>query len=210
MKRRKEKQLVLVLNKGWTPIITIEMRRAIKLVMRGHARIVEADTYEIFDWDSWIDNRAVPVEMVDDVNEKHFIRTSKLLIKSVDVVTLSSYSGIPKVGVPYSRQGVYKRDKFICQYCGKRVVTDDRTIDHVMPVSRGGQTTWTNCVLSHRNCNHKKADRTPEEAGLKLLKQPVKPSRDEVVLYEGRMRDCWKPFLPAMKEEMAHEEIAHE
>lgn len=82
---------------------------------------------------------------------------------------------------PYASSNlIYKRDNWTCQYCGKKVNRETASIDHVYPQSRGGQTTWTNCVCACKQCNGKKRDRTPEEAGMPLLRIPQIPNFEEI------------------------------
>ena len=96
-------------------------------------------------------------------------------IKLPEIITLCNYSNVPTRAISFSRRNLFNRDKHICQYCGRQPGSDSLTVDHVMPRSRGGDTTWENCVLACVECNFRKADRTPEEAGMRLRKQPVKP-----------------------------------
>lgn len=78
--------------------------------------------------------------------------------------------------VRYSSSGVFRRDQHDCQYCGITLATNKLTIDHVLPRSRGGENSWRNCVCSCFECNNKKSNRTPEEAGMKLIRKPAVPS----------------------------------
>lgn len=80
-----------------------------------------------------------------------------------------------KIRIKFSRLNIYARDGFTCQYDGRQHPTEDLTFDHVVPRSRGGKTNWLNIVTSCSRCNAEKGNRTPEEAGMKLLRQPRKP-----------------------------------
>lgn len=80
-----------------------------------------------------------------------------------------------RIRLKFSRLNIYARDRFECQYCGERKQTEELTFDHVMPRSRGGRTTWENIVACCISCNNEKADRTPSEAGMRLLSLPKKP-----------------------------------
>jgi 5-methylcytosine-specific restriction endonuclease McrA len=80
-----------------------------------------------------------------------------------------------RIRIKFSRLNVYARDGFACQYCGRRRVTEELTFDHVFPRSRGGKTNWENIVAACIDCNAEKSNRTPAEAGMKLLRQPKKP-----------------------------------
>jgi 5-methylcytosine-specific restriction endonuclease McrA len=80
-----------------------------------------------------------------------------------------------RLRIRFSRLNIYARDRFVCQYCGVRFVSEDLTFDHVLPRSRGGRTTWENIVTCCCACNARKADQTPEQARMRLVRQPVKP-----------------------------------
>jgi 5-methylcytosine-specific restriction endonuclease McrA len=95
--------------------------------------------------------------------------------------------------VVLTRQNVFKRDKFACQYCGS---PKSLTLDHIIPRSKGGKTSWSNLVTACQPCNTRKGDRTPDQANLKLRSKPQKPTymmflRD----HAGGMRKEWQPFL---------------
>lgn len=184
---------VLTLNRVWQPIATVVVRDAMTLVFRGRARVVDPETYQIYDWGQWIADKAVPADA--HVIEHDYIRTAHLQVRKPEVITLAKFAGYPNVGVPYSRRGVYERDNGQCQYCRIFVHKRAMTIDHVQPVSRGGGTNWTNCVLACNRCNHTKGNRTPVEAGLALVRQPWQPTRDQLILTGVNMQECWKPFL---------------
>ena len=105
------------------------------------------------------------------------IRSVSTSIEMPRIIRLRKYVKVAKnlAMVRYSRRNIILRDDSTCQYCSKKVHGKDATLDHVMPKSRGGKSTWTNIVLSCRSCNGKKDNRTPQEAGMTLLKKPVKP-----------------------------------
>lgn len=116
------------------------------------------------------------------------------------VIRLHKYVYLPYRGVMLTRQNIFKRDNHQCQYCG---INDDLTLDHVMPKSRGGRTSWDNLVTACKRCNSRKGDFTPEEAGLLLAQKPYKPSfvmflRD----FSGTVDTAWLPYL-AKKEKVA-------
>jgi 5-methylcytosine-specific restriction endonuclease McrA len=91
------------------------------------------------------------------------------------VIQFSRYDKLPTAKIHYNRRTIYRRDNNTCQYCGRRPGTKELSIDHVIPRSKGGKTTWENVVVACTECNAYKADRTPEQAGMKLLRQPKKP-----------------------------------
>jgi 5-methylcytosine-specific restriction endonuclease McrA len=116
------------------------------------------------------------------------------------VIRLHRYVYLPYKGVMLSRQNIFRRDNNSCQYCGK---TEDLTLDHVIPKSRGGRTSWDNLTTACKRCNSRKGDLTPEEAKMLLKIKPYKPSfvmflRD----FGGSIEDSWLPFLGKKKEKV--------
>lgn len=104
------------------------------------------------------------------------VRSQHHSLRVPAVVRLIRFVGFRKRDIKFSRQNLYARDKYRCQYCGDKLPPKELTCDHVIPRSRGGKTMWTNIVTCCRPCNRKKGGRMPEEGGFKLLKKPTKPS----------------------------------
>lgn len=188
-----DRRKVLVLNKCWTPINTITLRNAITLVFGTHsdgqpkARIIEPESYQALSWEDWSALRPKATDAV--------IRSANLEFRVPEVIVLSKYDKLPKPKAHFSRRNIYKRDNLTCQYCGKKFRSNDLNIDHVIPRSQGGQTTWENCVISCIPCNSRKANRRPAEAGMKLLSVPKKPSIDFLRLGDTKPVDSWKAFI---------------
>lgn len=159
-------QPTLVLNRSWLPVHVTTVRRALSLLVRGAATVVQPETYETFEFEAWI-ARPHPRRAV--------IRTVRVQIPVPEVVVLRCYDRPARRSVPFTRRNLYRRDQLRCQYCGRRPGTRSLTIDHVLPRSLGGTTSWTNCVLACAECNGRKGGRTPEQVGMKLLKPPVRP-----------------------------------
>jgi 5-methylcytosine-specific restriction endonuclease McrA len=113
------------------------------------------------------------------------------------VIRLNKYVSIPYKGVVLSRQNVFKRDNFCCQYCGTK---KDLTLDHVIPRSKGGMSSWSNLVTACKRCNAKKGDNSPEKFDMKLISKPYKPS---YVLFlrefSGFSCEEWTPFLKSKR-----------
>jgi 5-methylcytosine-specific restriction endonuclease McrA len=106
------------------------------------------------------------------------------------------YDGMPRRNVPFSRRNLYRRDKFTCQYCGNRPGSEELTIDHIVPRSLGGRTSWSNCVLACVECNKRKANRSPREASMHLRKQPKIPHWSwDVEVALGHRKASWEQFL---------------
>ena len=125
------------------------------------------------------------------------IRTVNRAIRIPRVIVLQLYDRIPKTKVRFSRHNIYMRDGNTCQYCGEELPRTDLNLDHVVPRAQGGRTTWENVVCCCVDCNLSKGARTPEQAGLKLLKAPVRPRWTPTFRTNGgrvRYRE-WLPFL---------------
>ena len=175
----------LVLNKVWNPIQLTDVKNALILLFKGSAKVICTETFQPYAFDDWLN---VPP------NGNGFIQTARLRISVPEVILLSTYDKIPMLNPLFSKRNVLKRDKYTCQYCGAQ--TKDLTIDHVLPKSRGGQTSWENVATACQPCNHKKADKTPEEAGLILKRVPAKPQLDVMtVLRKSASNPSWKKFL---------------
>lgn len=139
---------VLLLNATFEPLTALPLRRAVVLVVCGKAEVVHGD----------------PAGLV--------LHSSTASLAVPSVIRLSSYVRVPYRGrVPLTRAGLMHRDRYRCAYCGGRA----ETIDHVMPRSRGGPHTWTNCVACCAKCNHRKADKLLSELGWRLLIVPTAP-----------------------------------
>jgi 5-methylcytosine-specific restriction endonuclease McrA len=141
----------LLLTSSYEPMHVISWREAVKLFFLEKAEILE--TYE--------DNLRGPSVSMKIPSVMRLVRNFKKK-KVIDTVK-------------FSRTRVYTRDKYTCQYCCKTGSFKEFTFDHVLPKSRGGKTSWDNIVTSCKSCNTKKRDRTPEEAGMQLLRQPKRP-----------------------------------
>lgn len=159
---------VLVLNKNWQAINTRTVDKAIGMLASGAAMALDIDTETGYmmpvSWEEWL---KLPVREGDDV-----IRTTKMAIRSPKVIVAKNWAKIPMRAPKFSPKAVYERDGGKCQYTGRHLKPGEGNIDHILPRSRGGGTSWENCVLSARDVNSKKADKTPEEAGLRLLRPP--------------------------------------
>jgi 5-methylcytosine-specific restriction endonuclease McrA len=113
------------------------------------------------------------------------------------IVRLLGYDRMPKSTVKFNRRNLFARDENRCQYCGHRFPMSELSLDHVVPRSRGGPTTWENVVCACVACNVKKGGRTPDEAHMKLVKKPVKPKTSPLVsLKLGSSKyQSWRAFL---------------
>jgi 5-methylcytosine-specific restriction endonuclease McrA len=164
-------QRTLLLSQGYEPISVISWRKAICLLTLGKVEVVE--TYE------------------------HNIRSVQLVFKMPAVVRLlRAFRRHPKQ-VKFSRQNVLARDRWRCQYCGAKKPSDELTYDHVIPRSRGGKTNWDNIVTACVSCNARKANRTPEQAGMRLLKPPRRPAWVPIFTIQisrSSMPEAWRDY----------------
>lgn len=180
----------LVLNRGWTPVHVTAVRHALTLVYTDRAAIVCPDSYQPYTFEEWI-KRGVH-------NGNPRIRAVRFELEAPEVIVLRGYEKVPPRGVVFNRRNLLRRDDYTCQYCGKRVAPERWTIDHVVPLSRGGRTDWNNCVLACHRCNGRKADLTPHEARMRLLKMPAQPRwSPRYAIYARENRPVsWDKFLP--------------
>lgn len=186
---------VLVLNRLWQAVNVVAVRRAFSLLVAGHAQVVhsEEEDFRVFDAMDWIDfsKSNLPLSELDVVRTVHHpIRVPRIILLSV-------FDRVPKKEVKLTRKNVFERDKHRCQYCGKRFESEDLNLDHVIPRSHGGKTTWENIVCSCIKCNSHKANRLPHEANMRLVHKPTQPSWRPVISIaaRGRKKDEWKRFI---------------
>ena len=178
----------LVLNKSWIPINTTTVRHALVLVVKGAARLIQPETYEVHDFSSWCS--------LDPFPDKDVIRTPALCLMLPEVIVLTEYNRLPGQRVPFSRRNLHRRDGNSCQYCGRNVRADDITVDHVIPKSKGGKNTWENCVIACRRCNSRKGSKGLKESGLYLLREPKQPEWSPCLsTRKGQRRDSWRGFV---------------
>lgn len=162
----------LVLSQGFEPVKIVSWQRALTLLFLGK------------------------VEVIEEYDRN--VKTTSLVIKIPAVVRLREAFRRHKKPVKFSRINIYGRDKYTCQYCGVKKVISELTYDHVVPRSKGGKTTWTNIATCCSDCNRKKANRTPAEAGMRLLKAPVQPTATPVLVVtvsRESVPDAWRDYL---------------
>jgi len=180
-------QPTLVLNRHWRPVHVTTVVRALVLLWNDSARVVEPDEFRLYDWAEW--SRLAPDPGAPCV------RTSRARLRVPEVVCLSHYDRLPAAAVTFSRRNVARRDHHTCQYCGDQPGWEGITIDHVLPRSQGGTSTWMNCVAACAGCNARKADRTPEQAGMKLRRRPTRPEWRPLYAARSARVASWSRFL---------------
>ncbi len=177
----------LVLNRNWQPVGVATVARSLVKVWNETARIVDPADYQQYTWADWV--KLAPVD------EELFIQTQWMRLRVPEVVTLTRYDKLPVNAVTFSRRNVFKRDRFTCQYCSRQPGGEELTIDHVTPRAQGGVSSWDNCVLACMDCNTRKADRTPQQARMKLRKLPSRPLWKPLYASHGMRIDSWSRFV---------------
>ena len=188
---------VLVLNRFYMAVHVVSVRRAFGLLFRDLAEVIHLEegqfaNYDIHSWREISELRAQFKAPEDD-----WIRSVNFEIQVPRVIRLLFYDRLPKQAIRFNRRNIFARDGNRCQYCGKRFPTSELSLDHIIPRSRGGEATWENIVCSCVRCNVKKGGRTPEEAHMHLVRQPVKPKRSPLLAMKlGNPKyQSWKTFL---------------
>lgn len=163
---------VLLLDSAMLPINTISWQKAMVLWFKQKVTVLAHQDSEIAG-EMWTFNVPSVIQL------KGYVR------KNIDK------------HIRFSRLNIFSRDQFTCQYCANHFQAKRLTLEHIHPRSRGGPTNWTNVVAACFPCNQKKKGRTPEEAGMKLLKKPVKPAslHYTFVPYGQAVPEEWKPYL---------------
>ena len=163
---------VLILNSDYTPMMVCSMQRAVILVFLGKSELIHED-------------------------KEQQLRTVDKVFPLPLVIRLIRYVHIPYKIVSLTRNNVFKRDDYACQYCGKK---EHLTIDHVTPRSKGGKSAWDNLVTACSRCNSLKGNNTPIEADMKLKKIPYRPTYASFLLnFSGYVCEEWLPYLQIRK-----------
>jgi 5-methylcytosine-specific restriction endonuclease McrA len=177
----------LILNRNWQPVNVATVARSLTMVWNESARVVDTEDFRLYTWADWA--------QLEPRDGEPFIRTVSRRLRVPEVVTLTSYDRPRESAVPFSRRNLFKRDHNTCQYCGARPGTEELTIDHVVPRSQGGASSWENCVLACIACNARKANRTPEEAKMRLRRSPHRPAWKPLYAGSTIRIESWSKFL---------------
>lgn len=190
---------VLVLNRVYSPVHVVSARRAFCLLCKEIAEIVniEDGAYIAYDFESWLEICDLRAAMGEQQEGEDWIQSVNFHLQVPRIVRLLRYDRVPRNAVKFSRRNVFLRDDFCCQYCGRRHASSGLSLDHVMPRSRGGETSWINIVTACLKCNVRKGGRTPREANMKLLNQPVRPRRNPIFTQQlaSEKYECWRSFV---------------
>jgi len=156
---------------------------------------VEDGRYVSYDFHDWTEVSHFKREF--EAARYDWVRTVRFDLAVPRIIRVLTFARLPRQEVKFNRRNLFARDASTCQYCGKRFSTAQLSLDHVVPRSQGGPSTWDNMVCACVKCNVRKGGRTPEQANMKLIRKPVKPRRNPVVsikLTDHRYAS-WKQFL---------------
>lgn len=177
----------LVLNRNWQPVNVATVARALTMLWNEAAHVVDPDDYRLYTWADWAILRPKEGEP--------FLQAVTFRMRVPEILTLTKFDRPREEAVTFSRRNLFKRDHSTCQYCGGRPGSSELTIDHVIPRAQGGVSTWENCVLACVTCNSRKANRTPEQARMKLRKTPLRPAWKPHYGTSGIRIESWSRVL---------------
>ncbi len=186
-------QQVLVLNRLWQAVNVCSVKRALSLLFQGHAQVVLSTSdgaFQTFTFNEWQDfSRQEP--------HPECIRTISLRIRIPRVIMLVIFDRQPRKEVKFTRHNIFERDRNTCLYCGGTFDRTELNLDHVVPRDQGGPTSWENIVCSCIACNTRKANRTPQEAGMRLIRKPRRPKWRPFIQINLSLHyhDSWKHFI---------------
>jgi 5-methylcytosine-specific restriction endonuclease McrA len=189
---------VLVLNKMFMAVHVISVRRAFCLLCKELAEVVSLEdgqfaTYDFETWRELSEYRRANFRPEED----DWVRTVNAEIQVPRVIRLLAYDKLPKQTVKFNRRNIFARDHNQCQYCGKKFPTSELSLDHIVPRSQGGGSTWENIVCACVKCNVRKGGRTPKQAHMGLIRKPEKPKRSPVLNLKLTQKkyQSWQAFL---------------
>ena len=191
---------VLVLNRFYLAVHIVNVRRAFCLLYTDSAEVihVEDGQYANYDFSSWCEVSELQLLEEQTIDGSDWIRTVHFQVQVPRVIRLTEYDRIPQQSLRFNRRNLFARDNHQCQYCGKRLPNSQLSIDHVVPRSRGGDTSWENIVCCCLTCNTKKGGRTPQEARMRLMREPAEPRHNPwlAIKLTNPKYHVWRPFLP--------------
>ncbi len=162
---------VLVLNATYEPLNIVSVKRAIVLLLKEKAELIEAAEAKLRS-----ENLQLPVPLV--IRLVYFVKVPR------------------RISLPVTRRGVLSRDHYTCQYCGATLLAKELTVDHIVPRSRGGKMSWENVTTACEKCNGRKGDRTPTEANMKLLSKPKRPRYIAIAtVTSAEARRVWGKYI---------------
>lgn len=194
---------MLLLNAHYMALRVINARRAFSLLCKrdrssfpvAEVVAIEDGRYVSYDFEDWAEISRFRHEF--EPAKHDWIRTVHFHIAVPRIVRVFSFARMPQREVKFNRRNIFARDNNTCQYCGRRFPTSELSLDHVVPRSQGGASCWENIVCACVRCNVRKGGRTPDQARLALVREPVRPRRNPVVTIKlsDQRYSSWKQFL---------------
>lgn len=180
---------ILVLNRLWQAVNIVGVQRGFSLLLQDHAQAIftRDKSFRLMNSEEWLGlSEGKDQESALGLTEtsEGYIQTVRLKILIPKVLLLRTYSQVPSHEVKFSRENLFERDHYKCQYCGKQMEASLLNMDHVIPRDQGGKTSWENIVTACIQCNSKKANRLPHQANMHLIKKPERPR--------------WRPFVSSL------------
>ncbi|MGB0263695.1 MAG: HNH endonuclease [Opitutales bacterium] len=176
------KYRVLVLNRLWQAVNIVAVPRAFSLLLQDHAQVINTldGSFQMMDSAQWLAHS----ESCVPSDGEAYVQTVRLRIRVPKVLLLRQYDQLPAQEVKFTRENLFERDSYRCQYCGHAFEAKELNMDHVIPRDRGGRTSWENIVTSCIQCNSRKANRLPHQASMHLIRKPERPR--------------WRPFISSL------------
>lgn len=176
------KYRILVLNRLWQAVNIVTVPRAFSLLLQDHAQVIYTGdgSFRMLNSEAWL---KLSEEAAPDDSEA-YVQTVRMRIRVPKVLLLREYDQLPVQEIKFTRQTLFERDNYRCQYCGNSFEEDQLNMDHVIPRDKGGRTSWENIVTSCIKCNSRKANRLPHQANMHLIRKPERPR--------------WRPFVSSL------------
>jgi 5-methylcytosine-specific restriction endonuclease McrA len=173
---------VLVLNRLWQAVNIVGAQRAFSLLLQDHAQVIDTGdgSFQVMNAAEWLELSALEQPKAHEP----YVQTVRLRVRVPKVLLLRSYDKLPMQEVRFTRDNLFERDRYRCQYCGNNFAEHELNMDHVIPRAKGGRTSWENIVTSCIPCNTRKANRLPHQASMHLMKKPERPR--------------WRPFISSL------------
>ena len=193
------KHRILVLNSIWQPVNIICVQRAFSLLLQDHAQVINTrdSSYLLMDSAEWL--AYSESELPED--GEAYVQTVRMRIRVPKVLLLRSYDRLPVQEVKFTRENLFERDNYRCQYCGNEYEARELNLDHVIPRDKGGRTSWENIVTSCITCNSRKANRLPHQASMHLIRKPERPRMRPFISYliGSECDEDWSHFIQSKK-----------
>lgn len=194
---------VLALNRSYAPVGIVSLKKALKKLASGKAEVVHVEksgfyeSYDIYSWQEFSELKAIIEE--SDSGIEDWVNIEENPMKAPRVIRYIYYNKHFVKKVRLTRKNIFLRDQFTCQYCGNKFTVPELQLEHVIPKAQGGKTTWANTVCSCHACNEKKGSRTPEQAGMSLIRKPFYPkflpANSNRFRWDGNRYASWKHFI---------------